>query len=189
MVMSPAARRFTLLAHITCSVGWLGAVIVFLGLAAIGLSSQDARVVRGIYLVMAPAAWFTLVPLAFAALVSGVVQSLGTTWGLFRYHWVVLKLLINAFSTVILLIYMGTFREMARVAADPGVPLDAVRNPSPLVHAAVALMLLVTATVLAIYKPFGLTAFTRRTWAYAVAVALALLVVVLHFAGGGIHAH
>ena len=50
-------------------------------------------------------------------------MSLGTTWGLFRYYWVVLKLGITAFATVILLIYMGTFRQMAGVAADPVVDL------------------------------------------------------------------
>lgn len=189
MEMSPRLRRFSLLAHITFSVGWLGAAVVFLALAVIGLSSEDAQIVRGVYLVMEPAAWFTLVPLAVASLVSGIIQSLGTTWGLFRHHWVAWKLLINVFSTVILLIYMGTFREMARVAADSTAPLDAVRNASPLLHAVLALMLLVTATVLAVYKPGGLIAHTRRTWAYTVAIALALLVVVFHFAGGGIHPH
>src|SRR5687767_4666099 len=127
MVLSPHLRRFALLAHVTFSVGWLGAAVVFLALAVIGLTSQDPQTVRGVYLAMEPAAWFTLVPLALASLVSGVVQSLGTSWGLFRYHWVVLKLLINVFSIVILLIYMGTFREMAQLAADPAVPLDTVR--------------------------------------------------------------
>ena len=96
---------------------------------------------------------------------------------------------ITVFSVLVLLIYMGTFREMLRVAADPSVPLDAVRNPSPLLHAVLALGLLLTATVLGIYKPGGLAAHSRRTWAYAAAIALALLVVVFHFAGGGIHPH
>ena len=75
--------------------------------------------VRGAYLLMAPAAWFVLVPLAHASLLSGIVLSLGTTWRLFRYYRVVLKLGITVFATVILLIYMGTFRQMAGVAADP----------------------------------------------------------------------
>lgn len=68
---------------------------------------------------MAPAAWLVLVPLAHASLLSGIVSSMGTTWGLFRYYRVVLKLGITVFATVILLIYMGTFRQMAGVAADP----------------------------------------------------------------------
>jgi hypothetical protein len=55
-----------------------------------------------------------------------VVQSLGTPWGLFRHYWVVFKLLITAFATIILLIYLGTFRHMAAVAADADVPLAVV---------------------------------------------------------------
>jgi hypothetical protein len=199
--------------HVTSSVGWVGAVLAFLALAIIGFTSDDEVKVRGAYLLMAPAAWFVLVPLAHASLLSGVVLSLGTTWGLFRYYWVVLKLGITVFATVILLIYMGTFRQMAGVAADPVVDLAAVRNASPIVHAILASVLLVAAIVLGVYKPFGMTAYGKRrleeqrrstlmpastgaasaidtgstpAWIYvvgAIALALALIVVILHLMG------
>jgi hypothetical protein len=163
MAFAPAVRRFTFTTHVTSSIGWIGAVLVFLALAPIGLTSQDERTVRGAYLVMAPAAWFVLVPLAHAALLSGIALSLGTPWGLLRNYWVVFKLGITLFSTVILLIYMGTFQQMAGVAADPVVELELVRNPSPVVHAVLALILLLIATWLAVYKPFGLTPYAIRT--------------------------
>src|SRR5687768_2995964 len=150
MRFGPALRRFTFTTHVTTSVGWIGAVLVFLALAAIGVVSRDEATVRGAYLVMAPAAWLVLVPLAHASLLSGIAISLGTPWGLFRHYWVVLKLLITAFSTVILMIYLGTFRQMAGVAADPVAELGLVRNPSPIVHATLALILLVVATVLGV---------------------------------------
>lgn len=162
MAFGPALRRFTLTTHVSSSVGWLGAVLVFVALAAIGLSSEDERTVRGAYLVMAPAAWFVLVPLAHASLLSGVALSLGTPWGLIRHYWIAFKLVITLFSTVILMIYMGTFRQMAGLAADPVVELGLVRNPSPLLHATLALVLLLAATVLAIYKPFGMTPYGMR---------------------------
>ena len=159
MTMTPRLRKFALTAHVTASVGWLGAVVVFLALAVVGLTSQDAQTVRGAYLVMEPAAWFVLVPLAFASLITGIVQSLGTTWGLFRHYWVLLKLLITVFATIVLLIYMETFSLMAGVAADPSADLGAVRNPSPVLHAALALLVLLVATVLAVYKPRGMTRY------------------------------
>ena len=161
-MLPPALRRFTFTTHITFSLGWLGAALAFLALAVIGFTSDDPVKVRGAYLLMAPAAWFVLVPLAHASLLSGIVLSLGTTWGLFRYYWVVLKLGIAVFATVILLIYMGTFRQMAGVAADPVLDLAVVRNASPIVHAILALLLLVAATVLGVYKPFGPTAYGER---------------------------
>jgi hypothetical protein len=81
MTMPPCLRKLALTAHVTSSVGWLGACVVFLALAVVGLTSQDAQTVRGAYLVMEPTAWLVLVPLAFASLLTGIVQSLGTTWG------------------------------------------------------------------------------------------------------------
>jgi len=75
---------------------------------------------------------------------------------------VLFKLLINVFATVILLIYMGTFRLMAGLAADPSADLAIVRNPSPALHAVLALLILLVATVLAVYKPHGVTPYGQR---------------------------
>jgi uncharacterized membrane protein len=162
MIMTPPLRKLALTAHVTSSLGWVGAVVVFLALAVIGLTSQDDQTVRGVYLVMEPAAWFVLVPLAFASLLTGLVMSLGTVWGVFRHYWVMFKLLIAVFATIVLLIYMGTFRFMAAVAADPSVDLAMVRNASPMLHAVLAVLLLLVATVLAVYKPQGMTPYGWR---------------------------
>ena len=161
-MMSPAIRKLLLTAHITCSVGWVGAVCVFLALAILGLTSEDAAMVRAVYVVMERAAWLTLIPFAFASLVTGIAVSLTTTWGLFRHYWVVFKLLITMFATLVLWIYMETFRHMAATAVDLAQAIDGVRNPSPLVHSVLALLILLVATVLAIYKPQGVTPYGRR---------------------------
>lgn len=203
-MMTSPWRRFTYTAHVTSSVGWIGAVAVFLALAAVALTSRDETTVRGAYLVMAPAAWLVLVPLAHVSLVSGIVLSLGTAWGLVRHYWVVLKLAITVFCTVILLIYMGTFRKMAGLAADPVVSVDAVRNASPLIHASLALVLLLVATVLGVYKPLGTTRYGQRSagsheatasdsdWrSYAAMglIVMTLLVILFHLLETGTHLH
>jgi hypothetical protein len=162
VTLTPRVRKFALTAHVTASVGWLGAIVAFLALAIIGLTSQDAQTARGAYLVMEPAAWFVLVPLAFASLLTGLVQSLGTQWGLFRHYWVVFKLLINVLATTVLLVYMKTFDSMATVAADPRADVSEVRNWSPVLHASLALLLLLMAATLAVYKPRGMTRYGRR---------------------------
>lgn len=162
MTMPPRLRKPALIVHVTSSVGWLGAVVAFLALALIGLTSQDPATVRGVYLVMEPAAWYTLVPLSFAALLTGIVQSLGTPWGLFRHYWVLFKLLINVVATGVLLIYMGTFKSMALMAADPEAGLSSVRNLSPVLHSVLALVVLLLAMVLAVYKPRGVTPLGQR---------------------------
>lgn len=162
MTMPPQLRKLVLTAHITVSVGWLGAVVAFLALAVVGLTDQDAATVRGVYLVMEPTAWLVLLPLAVASLLTGIVQSVGSPWGLVRHYWVIMKLGINVVSTLVLLTYMDTFATMAAAAADPGADLDAVRNPSPAIHAGAALVLLLGAALLSVYKPRGLTRYGWR---------------------------
>lgn len=160
--MPARLRKLVLTAHIIASVGWFGAVVVFLALAVVGLTDQNAATVRGVYLLMEPTAWLVLLPLAVASLLTGIIQSLGSPWGLFRHYWVILKLVINVVSTLVLLTYMDTFATMAAAAADPGTALDAVRNPSPAIHAGAALILLLGAALLSVYKPRGLTRYGWR---------------------------
>lgn len=160
--MSAPTRRLALVVHVGASVGWLGAVVAFAALAVVGIASDDAGLVRGAYLSMEVVGTFVLVPLALLSLLSGIVMSLGTSWGLFRHYWVVFKLLITVVSTTVLLVYMETFSFMADVAADQTADLRAVRNHSPLLHAFAALLLLLTATALAVYKPRGMTPYGRR---------------------------
>lgn len=165
MTMAPPLRKLALTAHVTVSVGWLGAVVAFLALAVTGLASQDAPTVRGAYLVMEATGWFVLVPLSVASLATGLISTLGTPWGLFHHYWVVAKLVINVFATVVLLMYMQTLDEFAAIAAEPTLPegaLHALRSPSPLIHASLALLLLLVATVLGLYKPRGVTPYGWR---------------------------
>ena len=157
-------RRVSLTAHIISSVGWLGAVTAFLAFAIVGITSSDAEVVRSTYIMMDVTAWVVLVPLSLASLVTGLMQSLGTRWGLLRHYWVLAKLGINVIATVVLLMYTDTLSGLARAArapADAG-GIEALNDPSPVLHGALALGLLVVASVLSVYKPRGMTPYGRR---------------------------
>ncbi|SPL98709.1 unnamed protein product [[Actinomadura] parvosata subsp. kistnae] len=123
------------------------------------MTSPDARTVRAVYLAMEPAAWYALVPLAAASLLTGLVQSLGTTWGLFRHYWVLFKLLINVAAIVVLLMYTETLGYLAGVAAAPGTDPEVLRSPSVLIHSVLAAVLLLLATLLAVFKPRGRMSF------------------------------
>ena len=167
MALPPRLRKLALTAHVTASVGWLGAVIAFLALSVAGLTSQDPQTVRGAYLVMELTGWVVLVPLSLASLLTGLVCSLGSTWGLFRHYWVLFKLAINLVATIVLLLYMQTLDYLGDVAAAkrpcPVVSFAGCGDPSPMLHAAAALLLLLVATTLAIYKPRGMTRYGQRT--------------------------
>ena len=166
MALPPRLRKLALTAHVIASVGWLGAVIAFLNLSVTGLTSQDPQTVRGAYLVMERTGWAVLVPLSLASLLTGLISSLGSTWGLFRHYWVLFKLAINLVATIVLLLYMQTLAYLGDIAAATalsGTGLRGLRDPSPVLHAAAALLLLLVATTLAIYKPRGMTRYGQRT--------------------------
>lgn len=154
MTFGPRLRKLTLTAHVTSSVGWLGAVVAYLALAVTALTSQDVDRAQAGYLSMELIGWYVILPLALAALASGLVQSLGTEWGLVRHYWVVTKLVLTVVGTAVLLGHLPAISQMAELAARPAA--EAGRLPVQLVvHAAGGLAILLGATVLSIYKPWG----------------------------------
>jgi hypothetical protein len=162
--MTAAGRRLVLTMHVTASVGWVGAVATSLVMAVLGLLSADRQVVRGMYLSLEVVGWYVLVPFSLASLVTGLVQGLWGQWGLLRHYWVLVKLLMNLFATGVLLLYtqtLGVLADQAAAAADPGT-FAVEQRLSPVVHAGAALLLLVVAVALSVYKPRGLTRYGRR---------------------------
>jgi len=156
--MSPRTRKLMLTAHITSSVGWCGALAVFLAHALVGLVSNEEQVVRAMSIAMGMTAWLVIMPLSLATLVTGLTQALGTAWGLLRHYWVLFKLLLTTVATVVLLLKLGSISALADAAhsaAFSNSDLIGLRT-SLTVHAAAGLVVLLTAVVLAIYKPPGL---------------------------------
>ncbi len=164
MTMTPRLRKFALTAHITFSVGWLGAVVPYLALAIVGLTSHDGQMVRAAYLSMELIGWFVIVPLGLAALFSGLVQSLGTPWGLFRHWWIVAKFLLTTGATIVLLGHMEAVSRMSGIAAKTTLSSADFRGlrVQLMVHAAGGLLVLLAVTGLSLFKPWGMTTYGRR---------------------------
>jgi len=161
--MTPYLRKIALTAHIVFSVGWLGAIVPYLALAIAGLTSRDISLARAAYLSMELIGWFVIVPLSLAALLSGLVQSLGTPWGLFRHWWIVAKLVLTVIATGVLLAHMQAVSRMSRIAAEAtwsGADFHVLRIQL-LVHAAGGLVVLLTITALSVFKPWGMTSYGR----------------------------
>jgi len=160
MNITPRLQKFALLAHLTFSLGWLGAVVAYLALAIGGFSSHDAEMMRAAYLSMELIGWYVIVPFSFATLLSGLVQSLATRWGLFRHWWIVAKLLLTIFAIVILLLHMRDMSHVSRRAAET--TMSSANFVPDLIHAGGGLLVLLAATTLSVFKPWGMTPWTRR---------------------------
>lgn len=162
MIMPPHVRKAALVGHVTSSVGWLGAVVAFLALAVVALHTADATASRSLYVAMEVLGRAVLLPLALASLVTGLVQSLGTSWGLLRHWWVIVKLALTVLSTLVLVAYTTTLTALAVAARDPAGHLGVLPSSSPVLHSGVAVVVLLAVAALSVYKPKGLTRYGWR---------------------------
>ena len=163
MTMPPRLRKFALATHITLAVGWIGAVAGYIALDVAAATSQDAKTLRAAYLAMELIAWYVIVPLALASLLTGLVMSLGTKWGLLQHYWVLVSLLLTVIATAVLLVETQTIGYYAAVAADPTTSGDDLRAlGSTLVHSVGGTMVLLVILGLNVYKPRGMTRYGWR---------------------------
>jgi hypothetical protein len=164
MTMTPGLRKVALIAHVITSVGWFGAVAGFLALAVAGLVGRDVQIVRAAYFGMELTGWFVIVPFGLASLLTGIVSSLGTTWGLFRHYWVLAKLVMTVPASILLLVHMQPISSIARAAAETTLSNSDFRGLRVQVaaEAGAALLVLLVATVLSVYKPRGMTRYGWR---------------------------
>ncbi|WP_233520347.1 DUF2269 domain-containing protein [Prauserella sp. PE36] len=159
MTLSSVLRKVVLTTHIATSVGWLGAVAAYLALDITATASQDVQTVRAAYLAMGATVTYVIVPVAIASTFIGVLNALGTRWGLFRHYWVLVKLLLTLVATTILLIETSTVRSLARAAAAGTDPREL---PGTLPHSIGGSLVLVIILILSVYKPRGVTTYGWR---------------------------
>ena len=159
--MTPRLRKFALSAHLTFSVGWIGAVLAYLAIGVGAVTSQDVQTVRAAWTAMELVGWYVIVPLALASLLTGLVMALGTKWGLFRHYWVLISFALTVFATAVLLLHMPTVSSIADLAQEAeGAGLEGLGGD--LLHPGIGLVVLLVIQVLNLYKPPGMTRYGWR---------------------------
>ena len=196
MKVNPVWRKIALSTHVTASVGWLGAVVAFLVLAVIGLRGDGGEgTVRSAYVSMEAMGWYVIVPFSLASLISGLIQSLGTQWGLFRHYWVVAKLFITVGASALLLLHLTVMATVAEAATTGALLGDHLRNHRVQLagDAGAAVVVLSIAVGLSVFKPEGRfgagekhTPFVYACWS---ALGLLAVVIVLRHLSGGMMSH
>ena len=197
--------------HLTFSVGWFGAVSVFLALAITGLTSQDTQLARSAYLAMELSGWYVILPFGLASLSTGLIQALGTRWGLFKHYWIVVKLFLTVAATILLLLHLQPISYLAGIAADTSFSTDQETGLriQLIADAGAAILLLLAITTISIYKPWGLIRpkqnkmerqsippdkqlINKKTWGFYVIIGLIgllILFIIMHLFGSSMHGH
>jgi hypothetical protein len=164
---SPRARKIALIAHVIAGVGWLGVEAVLLALGLTGFGANARELIQASYIGIGLIAERVLIPGAFATLATGVVLSLTTSWGFVRFYWVTVKLIMNIALVAGTMAIVNRRMQQAAAAAlawPAGAPIDTLGPLRFQIVGAVvaALVLLLTATVLSVFKPWGMTPYGRR---------------------------
>ena len=156
-VLSRSWRRTTLIVHIIAGGAWIGIDVMVAVLVWTGRFGADAEV-RGLaYRALAAFAVWPMLTAGLVCLVTGLILGLGTKWGLLRYWWVAVKLVLNLVLCTLIVVALEP--GMAAVAAY-GRDLAAGAEPPAEVSSlffppAVSLTALTIATVLGVLKPWG----------------------------------
>ena len=143
--LRPKVRRAVLSVHIISSVGMLGASAALLLLAVTAAATADAELSHSTYRLMAMFGFVFGIPLSFTALISGVTLGLGSKWGVLRYPWVTIKLVLLV-STIFSGAFIGRGSEQMVDGASGS-------ETQLVVAATYNVVALLTATVLSVYKP------------------------------------
>lgn len=163
MILAPSIRKLVLAVHLTTSVGWLGAVAAYLPHDITVALSDDPETVRGAWTAMGVIATAVLVPLALASLLTGIVISVGTRWGLFRHWWVVVSLGLTVVAVIVLLIESSVITGSAAIGAAPTTTAEQLLAiPPTLPHSVGGFLMLLVIQWLNVFKPQGLTPYGWR---------------------------
>ncbi len=158
MPLSARTRKLLLLVHIAAAGVWLGLDLV-LGILVFTVLTGDATGAGAAAASLAAVATWPLVVAGLVTLASGVLLGLGTKYGLVRYRWVLVKLVINVVlvTLVVLVLWPGmvTAGEAGRAALAGGaLPTATATLVFPPVVSSTAL---VVAMTLSVFKPWGRT--------------------------------
>jgi hypothetical protein len=155
--LAPRARKAVLTVHIVSAGAWVGIDVLVAVLAGVALGDGSADTSG---LALRALAEFVVTPMLVSALVclgSGLLLGLATKWGLVRYWWVAVKLVMNlVLCTLILVALRPGMADVGRAGAAIEAGQVPVTDISFLAYPpTVSLTALAVATLLSVYKPWG----------------------------------
>jgi uncharacterized membrane protein len=151
-----------LIAHVATSVGWLGTAygMVVLGLTASG-AEPDFRHVS--FEMVHTMDRYVMIPLSLLSLITGLVVSLGTQWGLAKHYWVFTKLVTTVVAMIFAALYQSQWikEAIASTLERPDADISDLSR-TILVGSVCMTLVLLGNTVLSVAKPWGRTPRGRK---------------------------
>jgi hypothetical protein len=155
--LEATTRKSILVVHIASAGAWLGIDVVMGVLVFTALLSDDDRTKALSFRALELVAVGPLLATGLVCLLTGILLGLGSRYGLVRYWWVAIKLVLNLLLTSLVLVALapqvaGAAERARQFEAGVPVPLGVGDLIFPPVVSPGALL---AAMVLAVFKPWG----------------------------------
>jgi uncharacterized membrane protein len=159
------ARHTLLVLHYVSSVGWLGVGCCQLTLNLVALATGDPALRHAAHEIAHVLDISVLTLLALTSATTGILLAVRQKWGLVRYWWVAVKLVVTVVLLVYTPVWMGGWIRQAieATAHGPGGAGYATVRDELMVSSVGIVTTLVLVTVISVVKPWGRTPRGRRT--------------------------
>lgn len=156
--MGRRLRRSVLVLHILSAGSWVGIDVLVAVLVYLGMTAEPSTAALAYQALGAVVVW-PMLGAALATLATGLLLGLGTKWGLVRYRWVLVKLVITIALTVLVVVALRpSMPEAVEYGEQLGAGIAPTRDVSDLIFPpVVSLVALSFATTLSVFKPWGRT--------------------------------
>ncbi|WP_025745917.1 hypothetical protein [Kallotenue papyrolyticum] len=165
---TPLVRKSLTVLHAICGIGWMGVDIAVFALLMTARTTDDPALVASSFDAIRIIVPLAVPALSLGMLATGVLLGLGTRWGLIRYWWVLVKLLMALVMVVLVFVSLVPTVSSISVPVPTAASADELRarlGPLPdmlLFPPIVSFLMLGIATILSIFKPWRHTPWSRK---------------------------
>lgn len=159
--LSVKQKRWLLSAHILFTIGWLGTVFCFLVLGIVATTTSDGETLEAVYFAMRILDLTVVQASAIGTVITGVLLSVLTQWGLTKFYWIIAKQIGAVFS-----VGLGVFAmhnliiESVSIISSRG--LTALQDPTYIVNHRIIMAGIILEIIslsimvlLSVFKPWG----------------------------------
>ncbi|WP_152365295.1 hypothetical protein [Microlunatus speluncae] len=155
--LRPGVRKLVLLLHIMSAGAWLGLDVAMAVAIFTGLNTDDPQLAAALFQALETITVLPLLTTGIVCLITGLFLGWGSKYGVVRYWWVLIKLILNLILTALVLVALrsgvqavGAFGAV--LAQDPTATADLQGIIYPPIVSPTALTI---AMILAVFKPWS----------------------------------
>jgi hypothetical protein len=154
--LSITQKKWWLSAHILFSAIWFGVTVTFLILSISVLMTNDSQVIKAYYTSMLQLEQTAGRASIIGTVITGVILSLFTKWGLFKFYWIITKEILSLICLAIGFIFIFYWTINGIQLSEESIGDHFIANHYQLmIWIIIQVVLLAILFILSVFKPWG----------------------------------